>query len=277
MANPCMEVGLMRSFLTLFALATLSLSACAKPAASEAAQAGVADKQAPVAAELKAATPAAGTADARAIAAIKKINSQLVVDHVGPAPIPGFREVIVAGTTAYVSDDGKYMLQGSVYDMSQKKDLSESSMDAFRKELLATAPKSERIVFAPANPKYTVSVFTDYECGYCRKLHSDIAAYNKAGISVEYLAFPRMGLASDDANVMANIWCASDRAKALTDAKNGKLPAKVRCTSPVAKHYSMGQRAGLKGTPMIIAANGQAAPGYLSPSDLLQWLESISK
>ena len=128
-----MEVGLMRSFLTLFALATLSLSACAKPAASEAAQAGAADKQAPVAAEFKAATPAAGTADARAIAAIKKINSQLVVDHVGPAPIPGFREVIVAGTTAYVSDDGKYMLQGSVYDMSQKKDLSESSMDAFRK------------------------------------------------------------------------------------------------------------------------------------------------
>ena len=266
----------MRSLLTLFTLATLSLGACAKPVDSGAAQAAGSASQSSPSSAMKPAAPVAGTPDARAVEAIKKISSQLEVDRVGPAPFPGYREVIVAGTTAYVSDDGKYMLQGSVYDMTQKKDLSEQSMADFRKDLLATAPKSERIVFAPANPKYTVSVFTDYECGYCRKLHSDIAAYNKAGIAVEYLAFPRMGLASEDAEVMANIWCAPDRNKALTDAKNGKLPAKIRCTSPIAKHYAMGQRAGLKGTPMIIAANGQAAPGYLSPSDLLQWLESVS-
>lgn len=276
MVHLCLEAGLMRSVLTLIALATLSLGACAKPAATEAGQ-DAAARSAPSSAALKPAAPQAGTADARAVEAIKKINSQLVVDRVGPAPFPGYREVIVAGTTAYVSDDGKYLLQGSVFDMTQKQDLSEKSMDAFRKELLATAPASERIVFAPANPKYTVSVFTDYECGYCRKLHSEIAAYNKAGIAVEYLAFPRMGMASEDAEVMANIWCATDRNKALTDAKNGKLPAKRRCTSPVAKHYAMGQRAGLKGTPMIIAANGQAAPGYLSPADLVQWLEAVSK
>lgn len=269
--------GLMRNSLTLFVLATLSLGACAKPAASGAAQSSTPAPPAPMVAEMKPAAPAAGTADARAVEAVKKINSQLVVDRVGPAPFPGYREVIVAGTTAYVSDDGKYLLQGSVFDMTRKQDLSERSMDAFRKELLATAPKSERIVFAPANPKYTVSVFTDYECGYCRKLHSEIAAYNKAGIAVEYLAFPRMGMASEDAEIMADIWCATDRNKALTDAKNGKLPARKRCTSPVAKHYSMGQRAGLKGTPMIIAANGQAAPGYLAPADLLQWLQSVSK
>jgi thiol:disulfide interchange protein DsbC len=266
----------MRSVLTLLALASLSLSACAKPAASSEAAAPQA-QQAPVTAALKSAEPAAGSADARAVEAIKKINPQLVVDRVGPAPMPGFREVIVAGTTAYVSDDGKYLLQGSVFDMTKKADLSEASMNTFRKALLATAPQAERIVFAPANPKYTVSVFTDYECGYCRKLHSDIAAYNKAGIAVEYLAFPRMGMASEDATVMANIWCSADRKKALTDAKNGKLPPNSRCTSPVAKHYAMGQRAGLKGTPMIIAANGAAAPGYLSPSDLLQWLDAVSK
>lgn len=264
----------MRSVLTVLAFATLSLSACAKPAPTEA---GQQSSSAPVAQSLAPAKPAAGSPDARAVEAIRKINSQLVVDRVGPAPIPGFREVIVAGTTAYVSDDGKYLMQGSVFDMDKKTDLSEQSMDAFRKALLATAPASERIVFAPANPKYTVSVFTDYECGYCRKLHSDIAAYNKAGIAVEYLAFPRMGMASEDAQVMADIWCATDRRKALTDAKNGKLPPRSRCTTPVAKHYEMGQRAGLKGTPMIIAANGQAAPGYLSPADLLAWLASVSR
>ncbi len=77
-------------------------------------------------------------------------------------------------------------------------------------------------MFAPPNPKYTVTVFTDIECGYCRKLHSEIAEYNRQGIAIEYLAFPRMGLGSEDYRNMVSVWCASDRRKALTDAKNGK-------------------------------------------------------
>lgn len=258
------------------AIAIASLTACAKPMAAETTKAAEAKPAAqPVAsASVKA---AAGSPEARAIDVLHKSNPNLRIDRAGAAPMAGFRELVVNGQTLYVSDDGRYVMQGSLYDTTAKKDLSEATMARLRREELAKVPVSQRIVFAPTNPKYTVSVFTDYECGYCRKLHSEIAAYNKAGIAVEYLAFPRMGMASEDAEIMADIWCATDRNKALTDAKNGKLPARKRCTSPVAKHYSMGQRAGLKGTPMIIAANGQAAPGYLAPADLLQWLQSVSK
>ena len=96
-----------------------------------------------------------------------------------------------------------------------------------RRKLLKTIPVSDRIVFAPPNPKYTVSVFTDVECGYCRKLHSDIAEYNRQGIAIQYLAFPRMGLGSADFNKMVTVWCSADRRKALTDAKNGKTAART--------------------------------------------------
>ena len=113
-----------------------------------------------------------------------------------------------------------------------RKNLSEGALAKMRKELLKTIPVSERIVFAPANPKYTVSVFTDVECGYCRKLHSEIAEYNRQGIAVQYLAFPRMGLGSDDYKKMVSVWCAPDRRKALTDAKTDQPGARAGRARP---------------------------------------------
>lgn len=258
------------------AIAVASLTACAKPMAAETAKAGDAKPApAPVAAAI--AKPVAGSPEARAIDVLHKTNPNLRVDHAGAAPMPGFRELVVSGQTLYVSDDGRYVMQGNLYDTTAKKDLSEATMARLRREELAKVPGSQRIVFAPANPKYTVSVFTDIQCGYCQKLHSQIAQYNAQGIAVEYLAYPRMGPASDDFSQMEAVWCSADRGKALTDAKNGKRINAPRCTSPVAMEYDLGQRLGLTGTPMIVAPNGMAAPGYLDPTRMKQWLDAQAK
>ncbi len=255
------------------AIAAASLTACAKPMAAENAKADDA-KAAPVPVAGAIAKPAAGTPEARAIEALHKANPDLKVDRASAAAVPGFRELIVNGHTLYVSDDGRYVLQGNLYDTVAKKDLSEATMSALRREELAKVPASQRIVFAPANPKYTVSVFTDTQCGFCQKLHSQIAQYNALGIAIEYLAFPRMGPASDDFSQMEAVWCSANRGKALTDAKNGKRINAPRCSSPVAMEYDLGRRLGLTGTPMIIAPNGNAAPGYLDPARMKQWLDS---
>ncbi|MBS0214228.1 MAG: DsbC family protein [Proteobacteria bacterium] len=258
------------------AIAIASLTACAKPMAAESAKAGDA-KPAPVPVAAAIAKPAAGTPEARAIDALHKVNPGLKVDRAIAAPMPGFRELIVAGQTLYVSDDGRYVLQGNLYDVNAKKDLSQDTMATLRREELAKVPASQRIVFAPANPKYTVSVFTDTQCGFCQKLHSQIAQYNALGIAIEYLAYPRMGPASEDFSQMEAVWCSADRGKALTDAKNGKRINAPRCTNPVAMEYDLGQRLGLTGTPMIVAPNGMAAPGYLDPTRMKQWLDSVAK
>ncbi|PNS09253.1 thioredoxin fold domain-containing protein [Solilutibacter silvestris] len=261
----------------LFATAMViaSLTACAKPIAAETAKAAAA-KPAPLPVADAIAKPAAGSPEARAIDALHKVNPDLKVDHAAAAPLPGFRELIVAGQTLYVSDDGRYVLQGNLYDVAAKKDVSQSAMATLRREELAKVPASQRIVFAPAKPKYTVSVFTDIQCGYCQKLHSQIAQYNAQGIAIEYLAFPRMGLASDDFSQMEAVWCSADRGKALTEAKNGRRINAPRCTNPVAMEYNLGQRLGLAGTPMIVAPNGMAAPGYLDPTRLRQWLDAMA-
>jgi thiol:disulfide interchange protein DsbC len=260
---------------TVTLLGAISLSACAQPQAP-AADAKPAAR--PAAAALGAAPRTApGSPDARAVAAIRELNQQIQIDRVGAAPLPGFREVIVGGKTLYVSDDGKYLIQGSLYDMSVRKDMSEVSLSRLRKELLQQVPLSDRIVFSPPNPKYTLSVFTDVECGYCQKMHSEIAEYNRRGIAIQYLAFPRMGLGSADHKKMIAVWCAADRKQALTAAKSGRPVPMKDCKNPVSMEYDLGQRLGLTGTPMIITASGEQVPGYMPPQAMRAYLDGLDK
>ena len=258
------------------ALGLFSLAACAQSTSpAEATRAGAQAKPAQSPVSGLATQPAAGTPEARAVDAIRGLNARLAIDHVAAAPVPGFVEVVVGGQVVYVSNDGKYMLQGSLYDLGAKKDLGESVIAAVRRDLLARIPASDRIVFAAPNAKHKVAVFTDVECGFCRKFHSQIAEYNKAGITVEYLAFPRAGIGSPDYDKMVSVWCSTDRRQALTDAKNDRPVARRTCPNPVADEYGIGQRAGLQGTPMILAEDGSVLGGYLPPDQLLAALDGI--
>ena len=251
----------------LFALlGAASLSACAQspaPAATAARPGAQAD--APATAD---AVVVPGTPESRARDAIRRLNPQVKIERVDDAPIAGFSQVIVGGQVVYVSDDGRYLLQGTLLDVAEKKDMGEAALSQLRRELLATIPAADHIVFAPADPKYTVTVFTDVECGYCRKLHGEIAEYNRQGIAVEYLAFPRMGPGSPDFDKMVAVWCAADPRQALTAAKNDKAVSSKPCTNPVRMQYDLGQRMGLTGTPMILAVDGTQLGGYVPPLEL---------
>lgn len=256
-------------------LASASLTACAQaPQPGQPAKPAAATAAAPAAA-----APTGATPEARARAALQTLNPQVQIDYVGEAPLPGFREVIVGGQVVLVSDDGKYLVQGSVLDIARKKELTQSSpaLSKYRVDLLKSVKAGDRIVFAPPNPKYTISVFTDIECGYCRKLHSEIAEYNRQGIAIEYMAFPRMGLGSKDHLDMISVWCASDRKQALTDAKNGKPVPKRSCQStPVDMEYNVGQRLGISGTPAVFAPDGSQLGGYLPPDKMRQALDELA-
>lgn len=225
--------------------------------------------------------PAAGSPDAKAIEAVRVLEPRAVVDHVGGAPIPGFRQVIVSGQVAYVSDDGRYMFVpgagGALYDTTRKANLTEDALAQVRRGLIDKIPAADRITFAPAQPKYHVTVFTDISCGFCRKFHSEIAEYNRQGIAVDYVAFPRAGIGSDDYRAMVSVWCAPDRKQALTDAKNDRpVPART-CRTPIDAEYDAGRRAGLTGTPMILADDGTQLGGYLPPDKLREALDALAK
>src|SRR5690606_8612614 len=153
--------------------------------------------------------------------AIQSLVPGASIDSISESVLPGFYEVVIGGQIAYVSGDGKYLVQGSIYDIQGKTDLTAASRAVLRREALSAVPDAKRIVFSPATPKHTLSVFTDIDCGYCRRKHQQIAEYNQLGIAVEYLFFPRAGIGSESYDKAVNVWCAADRKDALTAAKAG--------------------------------------------------------
>ena len=218
--------------------------------------------------------PVASTdGDAAIRAAVTKAVPGWTIDSIRPSTIPGFKEVAIGSRIVYVSADGKYLLQGSLIELSSKANLTSASEASLRRSMLDAVGKDRRIIFAPPNPKYRVTVFTDIDCGFCRKLHTQINDYNKAGIAVEYLFFPRAGLSSESFTKAVNVWCATDRRQALTDAKLDKPVAKKTCPNPVTSDFELGQRVGVDGTPAIYAADGSQIGGYLSPQDMLARLD----
>jgi len=240
-------------------------AAPAKPAATQA------KASAPPATLAKPAAAAAGDAALRA--AILKAVPDAEITSIKPSPIPGYREVAINGRIVYVSADGKYLVQGSLIELSSRDNLTAASEAVIRRADLDAVPRDRRIIFSPPNPKYRITVFTDIDCGYCRKMHTQIAEYNKAGISVEYLFFPRSGPNTDSFTKAISVWCSSDRRKALTDAKADRPLPKKTCANPIAMDYELGRKIGVDGTPAIYAADGTQIGGYVAPAEMLVRLE----
>ena len=219
---------------------------------------------------------AAGSPQERVRNVLKGLNPAIRVDSIEASPVRGFHQVVAGGQVVYVSDDGKYLFQGGLLDVAKRKDMSESALARVRADVLKTLPMADRIVYSPVGAaKHKVVVLTDVECGYCRKFHNDLAEYTKRGIEVQYLAFPRAGLGSPDYRKMVSVWCADDRRKALTDAKNDRAVAPRTCKTPVDMQYNAGQRMGLEGTPMLLTTDGEFLGGYLPPDVLLQRMQQV--
>lgn len=217
------------------------------------------------------------SSDAAVRAAIAKAMPNATVDSIKASPIAGFREVAVGGRVIYMSADGRYLIQGNLFDLATRTSLTETSEALIRSGILAKVGPERRIIFAAAKPKHRITVFTDIDCGYCRKMHQQMAQYNNLGISVEYLFYPRAGMGSDAANKAINVWCSADRRKAMTDAKNDRPIPNKTCTNPIAADYALGQKIGFDGTPAIYAANGAQIGGYLAPAQMLAVLDKLAK
>ena len=215
-------------------------------------------------------------ADAAARATLHTLVPQAKIDHIEPAPLPGYRQVIIGGQMVYVSDDGKYLMQGTLYDTKTKRNLTAVRLAVATRQKVDAVPLDKRIVFAPSGKaRYKVTVFTDLDCGYCRKLHSQIAEYNKRGIEFDYLFFPRTGIGSPSYDKAVSVWCAKDRKTAFTAAKEGHNPVPLKCANPVAEEFKLGTEVGVEGTPTIFAADGTKIGGYLPPDEMLKKLQSL--
>ncbi len=220
---------------------------------------------------------AADKGEAVVRAAVQKLVPNVKVDTVEKSPIAGYYQVIVGSQLVYVSEDGRYVMQGSLYDAEARLDLTAARLSREHVAKLDAYPASQRITFAPqGKPKYRITVFTDIDCGYCRKMHEHIAEYNARGIQVDYLFFPRSGPNTPSFDKAVSVWCAADRKKALTDAKAGQTPSPLKCDNPVTQEYQLGISVGVDGTPAVYAPDGSKIGGYLTPDQLEAQLQRLA-
>jgi thiol:disulfide interchange protein DsbC len=260
-------------------LAALTLVACTaglgvRPASADQGQSPSSPGQPP---SSQGQPPSGGQAADPRAALLKRLPAGSKVEDLRPSPIPGIYELVQGADISYLTADGKYFIDGSLYDMDSRENLTEAVRARARLAMISAVPESQMVIFSPKNPLYTITVFTDVDCAYCRKLHSEIAELNRLGVRVRYLFYPRTGPNTDSWKKAEVVWCSPNRSEALTRAKSGaQLDMSKTCdATPVAREYALGVSIGVRGTPAIITERGDYITGYMPPRDLVQQIKDL--
>jgi len=210
--------------------------------------------------------------EAQVKAVLMELMPRIDIGSIGASEIKGvYRVELNSGETLFVNSDASYFLTGEMYSAKagQIVNLTEARRGKFRAAKVAAIKPDEKIVFpAKGEIKARIAVFTDIDCGYCRKLHKEVPKMNELGIEVSYLAYPRAGVGSESYDKFVSAWCSTDQKKAMTDAKSGKSIPAQKCDNPVAQQFELGQGLGVTGTPAIVLEDGTLVPGYM-PADKL--------
>jgi thiol:disulfide interchange protein DsbC len=205
---------------------------------------------------------------------LETIMPGVTVDSVDVLNNTGLYEAVINGEIVYFTEDLRYVIQGDVISLETRQNITENKRVSLRKQALASLKEADMIVYEPTKKtEHTITVFTDIDCGYCRKLHQQMTDYNDLGIRIRYMAFPRAGVDSESFDKAEDVWCSDDRQQAMTDAKSGVTVETKTCNSPVKAQYELGRKIGVQGTPALFLESGQMLPGYVPPKRLKQMLD----
>ena len=213
--------------------------------------------------------------------ALKTITSgQIKIEAINDTPVAGMKELTVnTGRSLeilYISENGQYIFNGNLFDIKNKKDITEEKKSQLRQQYLSQIDDRNRLNYFPENMQYKVTVFTDIDCPYCRQLHAQMDEYNDLGIGISYLFFPRSGLGTPSADKAITVWCSDNQKQAMNKSKSGEELTQLQCDNPISEHYNSGIAVGVTGTPAIILADGTLIPGLVPPAQLKQRLDALS-
>ncbi len=206
-----------------------------------------------------------------------KVLPGAIPDRISPSVLPEVYEVVYGAQILYMSSNGQYVIQGDLIDLKKRENITETTRKVQRAKLLSDIQDETTIEFTPKKVKHTITVFTDIDCGYCRKLHKELQDYLDAGIKVRYLAYPRSGVNTDSYYKAVTVWCSTDKNGAMTESKAGvKLPRKS-CDNPVQEHMKLADQFSVSGTPTIILEDGEVVPGYVPAARLSRMLDDAKQ
>lgn len=199
----------------------------------------------------------------------------LQIDQLERSPVSDIYEVVSGGSVYYVSNDGKYLFDGSLIDILDQSNLTERKENSLHLSMINSMPETDMLVYeatgdaSSGGAGRSITVFTDTTCPFCSRLHSEIDSILDAGIKVRYLLFPRAGLGSQAHMELESVWCSENPQEAMTIAKAGGSVDHHSCDNPIESHVALAEQVGLRGTPLIYLDSGEAIPGYRSAGELV--------
>lgn len=202
----------------------------------------------------------------------------LLPDSITKTAVPGLYEVVFGPRIVYVTEDARFLVQGSIIDMETRENLTEPRLNEVKVQAVENIGTESMLVYSPPKDipiKHVVTVFTDIDCGYCRKLHGEMADYNGKGIEIRYLFYPRAGVGSESYKKAVKVWCSKDRHEAMDISKAGNpVDARTDCDNPVDEHMKLGGLVGVSGTPALVLDDGKVVPGYVPADRLIKVLDA---
>ena len=207
-------------------------------------------------------------------AAIAKRMPRAADGTIKTTPLKGIYELMAGGQVMYVSKDARYVIDGNLFDLEQRRNLTEETRGTLRKQVLDDLGEANMLVYTPkGETKHTITVFTDIYCPYCQRLHQEMDQYMAGGVKVRYIFLPFKGKKSFDTSV--SVWCAKDPNAAMDKAKSGEEVESKTCDNPIEKHQALAAELGIRGTPAIMLENGYLNPGYVPADKLIQQMEAM--
>ena len=199
--------------------------------------------------------------------ALAKYMPTVTADKITKSPVDGMYEVTVGSQVVYLSADARYMLQGDLYDLITKENISENAKSDIRLAAINKLGEDKMIVYKPETVKNTITVVTDIDCPYCRRLHDEIPGYMERNVEVRYIFMPLKGDA--DMKKTVSVWCSENQQLALDKAKSGGKVEAKDCDNPIKEHMAVARELGVRGTPAILLEDGQLLPGYVPVAKLV--------
>lgn len=198
------------------------------------------------------------------------------IDEVSKTPLPGIYEIRVNENDIYYTDaEGNYLIQGSLIDLRQRRNLTEDRVEQLTAIDFKDLPLKDAFTVVRGNGKRKLAVFADPNCGYCKRFERDLAKIDN--VTVHTFLYPI--LSPDSADKSKNIWCAKDKSKSWQDWMfNDQVPASASCdTTALTRNLTLGRKHKITGTPTLIFADGSRIPGALTTQQIEKQLTSVTR
>lgn len=193
-------------------------------------------------------------------------------------PIKSLKAVHTKGRVFYVSENGRYIFSGEVYDIWRQSKLNsfeEVKLSATRIDFDKMKIDLDRLnTISIGTGSKVVTVFVDPRCDVCHKLISDI---NKRALLKEYtfklVVVPALG---DESNKQARaLFCAEDKKDAFSALRSNtllKLKQKEECdTAMYDQTLLLTHFMGVEAVPYLVSHDGRQHRGR--PAKIKDFLE----